>query len=122
MRERSGCRRLPLNYPLFAHWLFRLRLRAFAALSGTLQEGGLPLIESLRISRETMGNVVLEKVISDAEEKILAGSTLSKELIKVNIIPPMVSRMLAVGEESGTAVSMLKRIADMYEGELGKIS
>ncbi len=95
-------------------------LARFCRTLGTLQEGGLPLIESLRISRETMGNVVLEKVISDAEERILAGSTLSRELIKADIIPPMVSRMLAVGEESGTAVSMLKRIADMYEGELEK--
>jgi len=109
-----------IKIPFIRTLVIQATLARFTRTLGTLQEGGLLLIESLRISRETMGNVVLEKVIADAEERILAGSTLSKELIKADIIPPMVSRMLAVGEESGTAVAMLKRIADMYEGELEK--
>ena len=86
----------------------------------TLQEGGFPMHQSLRIARNTVGNVVIEKVITNAEEAICAGSTLAKELVKSDLIPSMASRMLLVGEEAGTSVKMLSRIASMYEGELDK--
>ncbi len=112
--------RVSIRLPYIRTLASQAAIARFARTLGTLQEGGLPLIEALRISRETMGNVVLEKVIADAEERILAGSSLSKELSKSDIIPRLVSRMLAVGEDSGTAVPMLRRIADMYEGELEK--
>lgn len=112
--------RVSIRLPYIRTLASQAAIARFARTLGTLQEGGLPLIEALRISRETMGNVVLEKVIADAEERILAGSSFSKELGKSDIIPRLVSRMLAVGEDSGTAVPMLRRIADMYEGELEK--
>ena len=86
---------------------------------GTLQQGGLPIIDSLRISREVMGNVVLEEEIKKAEGKIIEGSSLSTELMHSRNMPPL-GRMLAVGEESGNAIIMFNKIADMYESEIEK--
>ena len=63
----------------------------------------------------------LEKEIQVAEGKIIEGHSLSQELESVlDYFPQLVARMLAVGEESGTSVVMLNRIADMYEGEIEK--
>lgn len=78
------------------------------------------MIDSLRISREVMGNVVLEEEIRNAESKIIEGSTLGGELSKSKWFPLMVSRMLAVGEDSGSTVTMFNKIADMYEDSLAK--
>ena len=87
---------------------------------GTLQQGGLTMIDSLRISREVMRNVVLEDEIKKAEAKIIEGSSLSAEMMRSKWMPMMVSRMLAVGEDSGTTTLMLNKIADMYEEEIEK--
>ena len=78
------------------------------------------MIDSLRISRKIMRNVVLENEIQAAEGKIVEGHSLSQQLKRSPYFPQLVARMLAVGEESGTTVVMLNRIADMYEGEIEK--
>lgn len=67
-----------------------------------------------------MRNVVLEEEIKKAETRIIEGSSLSAELMQSRYIPGMVSRMLAVGEESGNAITMFNKVADMYEGEIEK--
>ncbi len=123
LRSESGkiwMQKTVLKLPLFRTLAIQASMTRFCRTMGTLQEGGLAMIESLRIARDTMGNVVLEKVVSDAEEQIIAGSSLAKELSKSELIPSMASRMLTVGEEAGTSVKMLNRIAEMYEGELEK--
>ena len=78
------------------------------------------MIDALRISRGIMRNVVLEKELQVAEGKIIEGHSLSQELGRSDYFPQLVARMLSVGEESGTTVVMLNRIADMYEQELEK--
>lgn len=92
----------------------------FCRTMGTLQQGGLPIIDSLRISREVMRNVVLEKEVEQAEKKIIEGSSLSAELGRSKWIPSIVPRMLAVGEDTGSNVAMLNKLADMYEDEVEK--
>lgn len=109
-----------IRLPFFRTLVKQAATARFCRTMSTLQQGGLPMIESLRIARNTIGNVVIEKVIIQAEESIVAGSTLAKELSRSELIPTMASRMMLVGEEAGTSVQMMNRIAAMYEGELEK--
>lgn len=109
-----------LKLPLIRKLMIQASVARFCRTMGTLQQGGLPMIDSLRISREVMGNVVLEEEIKQAEARIIEGSSLGEELGNSKYFPPMVSRMLAVGEESGSTTTMLNRIAEMYEDELEK--
>jgi general secretion pathway protein F len=109
-----------LKVPLIRTLMIQTAMARFCRTMGTLQMGGLTMIESLRISREVMQNVVLEEEIKKAETKIIEGSSLSAELNRSKWIPPMISRMLAVGEDAGSTVTMLNKIAEMYEDELEK--
>jgi len=109
-----------LKVPLIRTLMVQTAVARFCRTMGTLQQGGLSLIDSLRISREVMRNVVLEEEVKKAEGRIIEGSSLGKELGYAKWFPPMVAQMLAVGEESGGTISMLNRIADMYEQELEK--
>lgn len=109
-----------LKVPLLRTLVIQTAVARFCRTMGTLLQGGLSMIESLRISRNIMRNVVLEKEIQVAEGKIIEGHSLSQELKRSAYFPQLVARMLAVGEESGTTVVMLNRIADMYEGEIEK--
>lgn len=109
-----------LKIPLLKTLVIQTAVARFCRTMGTLLQGGLNMIESLRISRNIMRNVVLEKEIQVAEGKIIEGHSLSQELKRSAYFPQLVARMLAVGEESGTSVVMLNRIADMYESEIEK--
>lgn len=109
-----------LKVPLLKSLAIQTAVARFCRTMGTLLQGGLSMIESLRISRGVMKNIVLEKEVQIAEGRIIEGHSLSQELSRSNYFPNLVSRMLAVGEESGTSVAMLNRIADMYEQELEK--
>lgn len=109
-----------IKVPLIRTLIIQTCIARFCRTMGTLLQGGLPMIDSLRISREVMHNVVLEDEIKRAEMKIVEGSSLSAELIRSRHIPHLVARMLAVGEESGNAIVMFNKIADMYESEIEK--
>jgi general secretion pathway protein F len=109
-----------LKMPLLRTLIIQTAVARFTRTMGTLLQGGLSMIDSLRISRGVMRNAVLEKEIEIAETRIIEGSSLSQELGRSDYFPHMAARMLAVGEESGTSVAMLNRIADMYEQEIEK--
>lgn len=109
-----------LKVPLIRTLMIQASVSRFCRTMGTLQQGGLPMIDSLRISREVMKNVVLEEEVKKAESRIIEGSSLGEELSHSKWFPSMVSRMLAVGEDAGSTILMLNKIADMYEGALEK--
>lgn len=109
-----------LKMPLLKTLVIQTAVGRFCRTMGTMLQGGLSMIDSLRISRGIINNSILEKEILVAEGKIIEGRSLSYQLGKSHYFPQLVSKMLAVGEESGTTVVMLNRIADMYEQELEK--
>jgi general secretion pathway protein F/type IV pilus assembly protein PilC len=109
-----------IKLPLLKTLIIQTALARFCRTMGTLQQGGLTMIDSLQIARAVMKNVVLEEEVRKAEVKIIEGSSLSAEFTKSPLIPLLVSRMLSVGEESGTTLIMMNKIADMYEEEIEK--
>lgn len=109
-----------LKVPVLRTLVIQTAVARFCRTMGTLQQGGLPIIDSLRISRDVMRNIVLEEEVKAAESKIIEGSSLSAELGRSKWFPTIVPRMLSVGEDSGTSVAMLNKLADMYEEELEK--
>lgn len=109
-----------LKVPLIKGLVVQTVVARFSRTMGTLLQGGVSMIDALRISRGIMRNVVLEGEIQLAEKRIIEGRALSQELARSAYLPSLMARMLRVGEESGTTVVMLNRIADMYEQELEK--
>ncbi|ADI39249.1 General secretion pathway protein F [Waddlia chondrophila 2032/99] len=117
---KSWLERQLLKIPVIKTLMVQAAIARFTRTMGTLLNGGMTMIDSLKIARNVMLNETLEKEVRKAEGKIIEGSSLSKELSKSEWIPQMVSRMLAVGEDSGTTVVMLNKIADIYEENLEK--
>lgn len=109
-----------LKIPLIRTLTIQASIARFSRTMGTLQDGGVPMIESIRIGREVMHNCVLEEEMLRAERRIIEGSSLSKELGRSLYIPKLAIKMVAVGEEAGNMGAMLHRIADFYEAELEK--
>lgn len=109
-----------LKTPLIKTLMVQAAVARFCRTMGTLLQGGLPLIEAMRISREVMRNHTMGEELKIAEKRIIEGSSIGKELARAKHFPPMVAQMLSVGEDSGGIVVMFNRIADMYEQDLEK--
>lgn len=65
-----------------------------------------------------MRHSILEVVIEKAEKRLIEGSSLSKELKQSPFIPPLVTRMLSIAEDTGKLPEMLKSLSDIYDSEL----
>jgi general secretion pathway protein F len=109
-----------LRLPLLKSLLIQSAMARFSRTMGTLLQGGVPIVQALQISRKTVHNLLLEEVIEGAEHKIIEGSFLSEELKKSPLMPALVPRMLAIGEEGGSVPQMFEKIADLYEEEVEK--
>lgn len=88
--------------------------RTFSALMGA----GVAVLEALTVTSRAVGNVVYEKALLDAAEKVKNGATLSSVIEKNPLFPAIVPQMLAVGEETGQTDVVLVKVADFYEEEV----
>lgn len=88
--------------------------RTFAALLGA----GVSVLEALKISGRAIGNVLYEDEINRAIEEVKNGRQLSQALTESKLFPPIVSQMMAVGEETGQTDVVLVKVADFYDEEV----
>jgi type IV pilus assembly protein PilC len=79
---------------------------------------GVPILQAIQITGETSGNIVVEEAMQDVYESVKRGGSIATPIAQHAIFPPMVSNMVAVGEETGQLESMLTKIADFYEAEV----
>jgi type IV pilus assembly protein PilC len=85
--------------------------------SGTIASG-VPILQSIKITGQTAGNTVVEEAMDDVYDSVKRGGSIAKPLEEHPTFPPMVSHMVAVGEETGQLDTMLGKIADFYEAEV----
>lgn len=79
---------------------------------------GVPMLQAIRLTGETAGNVVVEQAMDDVYASVKGGGSLAGPIEDNPIFPPMVGHMIAVGEETGQLEHMLAKIADFYETEV----
>ena len=85
--------------------------------SGSVSSG-VPILQSIQITGETSGNVVVEHAMKDMYDSVKRGGSLAGPVQDNEIFPPMVGHMISVGEETGQLENMLGKIADFYEAEV----
>jgi type IV pilus assembly protein PilC len=79
---------------------------------------GVPILQAIQITGETSGNVVVEDAMKEVYESVKRGGSIAAPIGRHDIFPPMVSNMVAVGEETGQLEEMLSKVADFYEAEV----
>ena len=85
--------------------------------SGTVASG-VPILQAIQISGQTAGNAVIQEAMDNVYASVKKGGSIAKPLEEASVFPPMVSHMVAVGEESGQLEQMLEKIADFYDAEV----
>jgi len=95
--------------------LQKVALARFAGTLGTLIATGVPILQALEVTATSSGNWVIEKAVLKSWEAIREGLPISQPLEDEPVFPPMMTRMIAVGEEMGDTDGMLTKIVDFYE-------
>ena len=107
-----------LKMPIFGKLFTKLAVARFSRNLSMMLDAGVPIIQALAIVGQASNNWAVERAVHDIQESVRQGRSFSAPLAKANVFPPMVSQMVAVGEESGTLSDMLASIADFYEDEV----
>jgi len=110
--------RLKLRTPIFGRVVHKTAISRFAHTLSVLLRSGVPILESLEITSETVNNAVMAEAIKDAQNGVRGGETVSRPLAAHSTFPPMVTQMMAVGEETGALDEMLGKVAGFYDQEV----
>lgn len=107
-----------LRVPVLGALFRKVAIAKFSRTFSTLVKSGVSALNSLEIVAKTSGNKVVEKVIFTTRDSVRDGEPISKPLSKSAVFPPMVCRMIAVGEQTGQLEKMLTKIADFYDEQV----
>lgn len=107
-----------INVPVFGGLFRKLYVSRFARTCEMMLATGVPMLDSVKISIESVNNVVVEEEYSKSLDIIKGGKPLSKALKEREYMLPLVYQMASIGEESGKIDEMLGKAAQVYENEL----
>jgi type IV pilus assembly protein PilC len=107
-----------LRVPIFGKLVRKTALTRFSRTFSSLLRSGVPILEALEITSETVNNHVFAKAVKDVQTAVKQGESVAGPLSTHAVFPPMVVQMLAVGEETGAVDEMLDKVADFYDQEI----
>lgn len=117
-RGRAVVDRVKLRLPMFGDLLRKSAISRFSRTLGTLVTSGVPILQALNITRETAGNAVIARAITQVHDSVKEGESIVTPLEASGAFPPMVISMIDVGEETGQLPEMLLKIAEVYDDEV----
>jgi type IV pilus assembly protein PilC len=117
-RGRSLVDKFKLKVKVFGPLFHKTALSRFSRTLSTLIRSGVPILQALEIVGETVNNAVISRAVHDVQGSVREGESLATPLSKHATFPPMVVRMMAVGEETGALEVMLAKVADFYDQEV----
>jgi type IV pilus assembly protein PilC len=107
-----------LKMPVFGTLFKKVALSRFARTFSTLVKSGVPILGAMEIVSDTSGNRVISDVIDSARESVKNGESLSEPFTRSAVFPPMVTKMMGIGERSGALDSLLEKIAEFYDQQV----
>lgn len=110
--------KLILKLPIFGKIFEKVGLSRITRTLSTLISGGVPMLECIKITSTTSGNVILEEQLMKARSLIAEGSSMTDALIASGKFPFMFTQLVRVGETTGTLDDMLAKLADFYDEEV----
>ena len=107
-----------LHMPLLGDFITKMVIARFCRTLATLLAGGVTAVEALQSACPTSGSDLIRDAVNDAISNIEEGKSISDSLDKSGLFPPMVTGMIAIGEEAGTLPELLDKVAEFYEEDV----
>lgn len=121
LRTPAGRRKLDslkLRLPVFGPLFHKMALSRFSRTLGTLVASGVPILQALEITSNTVGNMLVAEAVDNVRTGVKEGESIARPLGQSPLFPPMVTQMLAIGEETGALDTMLNKVSDFYDSEV----
>ncbi|OGK10178.1 MAG: hypothetical protein A2Y63_00640 [Candidatus Riflebacteria bacterium RBG_13_59_9] len=109
---------LVLRIPIFGLLARKVAITRFTRTFGTLTQSGVPILESLEVAKNTASNNVVQRAIMYVRERIREGESIHAPMKRTGVFPPIVTNLIAVGEEAGNLEEILFKISDYYDTEI----
>jgi type IV pilus assembly protein PilC len=109
---------LKLRLPVLGELFRKIAVAKFSRTFSTLIKSGVSVLSALDIVSKTSGNKVVEGAVNNCSKAVRDGESIAKPLLKGKVFPPMVCRMISVGEQTGQLEKMLGKIADFYDEQV----
>jgi type IV pilus assembly protein PilC len=110
--------RIMLKIPLFGSLMSKVGISRMTRTLSTLLSGGVAMLECLKITSSTSGNIIIEETVMDVRRQVSEGRTLSDSFKETGRFPFLLTQMISVGEATGTLDEMLSKLADFYDDEV----
>src|SRR5271170_90040 len=110
--------RVLLKVPVLGEVWLKYQVAQFSRVLSTLLIGGIPLMQALDTSADSLGTQVLKKVLQQAVKTVREGQSLSGSLRQTKIFPGLSIDMIEVGESTGALPAMLGSVAEFYEDDV----
>lgn len=107
-----------LRVPVFGILFKKVALSRFARTFSTLVKSGVPILGAMEIVSQTAGNRVISSIVDNARDSVKNGDSLSEPFMQSTVFPPMVVKMMAIGERSGALDALLEKIAEFYDQQV----
>ena len=107
-----------LHMPLIGDFITKMVIARFCRTLATLLAGGVTAVEALQSAGPTSGSDLIKDAVDNAISDIEEGKSISDSLDKSGLFPPMVTGMIAIGEEAGTLPELLDKVAEFYEEDV----
>ncbi|HOK56738.1 MAG TPA: type II secretion system F family protein [bacterium] len=107
-----------LKFPLIGKLVIKISLSRFSRSLSTLLSGGVSINSALEIVAATSGNIIIEDIVKKIRKGVIEGKVLNEEMKKYKIFPPILVRMVRVGEETGRLEDMLNRVSKFFRDEV----
>jgi type II secretory pathway component PulF len=109
---------LKVHIPMFGPLMSKFALSRFSRIFSSLNASGLPIMQALAISAETVGNVYYARSLRKVTEEVKRGENLSDSLARAGIFPPLLHQMVTVGETAGKLDEVLGKVSDYYDQDV----
>jgi type IV pilus assembly protein PilC len=110
-----------LRVPVFGKIARKINLGRFTRTLSSLMKTDVPIVQTMRIAGDTLGNQLYRDALRSAADQLKQGVTIHEILeAKPRLFPPLITQMIAVGEETGSLDSVLAEIADFYEQDINQ--
>lgn len=119
-RGKAWWHRFQLRIPMVRNIVSTSNYAGFARTLATLLSNGVPVLQALSIVEKTIGNVIIAQEIHNARERVTDGTSISGPLAAGKVFPPLMTDMMAIGEQTGDMVGALNHVARRYENELDR--
>lgn len=107
-----------LRIPIFGPLSRKVAITRFTRTFGTLTQSGVPILESLEVSKNTASNDVIKRAIVYTRDRIREGETLHGPMKRTKVFPPIVTNLISIGEEAGNLEEILFKLSDYYDAEI----